>query len=259
MWVARLREQDITTYGHSLQVAVYLTAFGRQLGFPKPQLALLGQVGLLLDIGKIKLPRELLEKEGKLTAEEFAAAKLHVGYGLDILASTPNFHPEVIEGIAHHHERINGSGYPEGLQGTDISLFGRMSGIADCFAAITKRRPYADAVSSYEAMRSLSGWAGDFFQEALVQQFISSVGVFPVGSLIELNTGEVAIVVAHNKVRRLKPRVLMVTGPDKTVAGYPTLLDLLYDPKTANDQPIFIRRGLAAGAFGLDLKDFYLA
>jgi HD-GYP domain-containing protein (c-di-GMP phosphodiesterase class II) len=259
MWVARLREQDITTYGHSLQVAVYMTAFGRQLGFPKPQLALLGQVGLLLDIGKIKLPRELLEKEGKLSAEEFAEAKQHVQYGLDILASTPNFHPEVIEGIFHHHERMNGSGYPSGLVGTDISLFGRMAGISDCFAAITKRRPYADAVSSYEAMRSLSGWAGDYFQEALVQQFISSVGVFPVGSLIELNTGEVAIVVAHNKVRRLKPRVLLVTGPDKTPAGYPSLLDLLYDPKTTNDQPIFIRRGLAAGAFGLDLRDFYLA
>jgi HD-GYP domain-containing protein (c-di-GMP phosphodiesterase class II) len=259
MWVARLREQDITTYGHSLQVAVYLTAFGRQLGFPKPQLAQLGQVGLLLDIGKIKLPRELLEKEGKLSAEEFTLAKQHVQFGLDILASTPNFHPEVIEGISHHHERINGSGYPEGLQGTEISLFGRMSGIADCFAAITKRRPYAEAISSYEAMRSLSGWAGDYFQEALVQQFISSVGVFPVGSLIELNTGEVAIVVAHNKVRRLKPRVLVVTGPDKSPVGFPSLLDLLYDPKTGDDKPIFIRRGLAAGAFGLDLKDFYLA
>jgi len=259
MWVARLREQDITTYGHSLQVAVYLTAFGRQLGFPKPQLAQLGQVGLLLDIGKIKLPRELLEKEGKLSPEEFTLAKQHVQFGLDILASTPNFHPEVIEGISHHHERINGSGYPEGLLGTEISLFGRMSGIADCFAAITKRRPYAEAISSYEAMRSLSGWAGDYFQEALVQQFISSVGVFPVGSLIELNTGEVAIVVAHNKVRRLKPRVLVVTGPDKSPVGFPSLLDLLYDPKTGDDMPIFIRRGLAAGAFGLDLKDFYLA
>lgn len=259
MWVARLREQDITTYGHSLQVAVYLTAFGRQLGFPRPQLAMLGQVGLLLDIGKIKLPRELLEKEGKLTPEEFTLAKQHVQFGLDILSSTPNFHPDVTEGIGHHHERINGSGYPAGLQGTDISLFGRMAGIADCFAAITKRRPYAEAVSSYEAMRSLSGWAGDYFQEALVQQFISSVGVFPVGSLIELNTGEVAIVVAHNKVRRLKPRVLVVTGPDKTPVGFPSLLDLLYDPKTGDEKPIFIRRGLAAGAFGLDLKDFYLA
>lgn len=259
MWVTRLREEDITTYGHSLQVAVYLTAFGRQLGFPKPQLAHLGQVGLLLDIGKIRLPKALLEKNGRLTEQEFEAAKLHVQHGLDILSATPNFHKEMLEGIAQHHERMNGSGYPAGLAGSDISLYGRMAGIADCFAAITKRRPYAEAVSSYEAMRSLSGWSGDFFQEALVQQFISSVGVFPVGSLIELSTGEVAIVVAHNKVRRLKPRVLVVTGPDKKAAQYPSLIDLLYDPKTVEENSIYIRRGLASGAYGLDLKDFYLA
>jgi len=259
MWVARLRETDITTYGHGLQVAVYLTAFGRQLGFPKPQLAQLGQVGLLLDIGKIRLPRELLEKQGRLSPEEFEAAKTHVQHGLDILSSTPNFDAEVIEGIAQHHERWNGSGYLEGRAAESITLYGRMAGIADCFAAITKRRPYAEAVSSYEAMRSLTNWSGEYFHEALVQQFISSVGVFPVGSLIELSTGEVAIVVAHNKVRRLKPKVLVVTGPDKTPVGYPSLVDLLYDPKSATDQPIFIRRGLAAGAHGLDLKDFYLA
>ena len=259
MWVARLREEDITTYGHGLQVAVYLTAFGRQLGFPKSELAQLGQVGLLLDIGKLRLPRELLEKQGRLTPEEFEAAKAHVQYGLEILESTPNFNPAVLEGIAQHHERWNGSGYPAGLAGEAISLFGRMAGIADCFAAITKRRPYAEAVSSYEAMRSLSSWAGESFHEALVQQFISSVGVFPVGSLIELSTGEVAIVVAHNKIRRLKPRVLVVTGPDKTSVGFPSLLDLLYDPKDQDEKPIFIRRGLAAGAYGLDLKDFYLA
>ena len=155
--------------------------------------------------------------------------------------------------------RVNGSGYPEGLQGTDISLFGRMSGIADCFAAITKRRPYAEAISSYEAMRSLSGWSGDFFQEALVQQFISSVGVFPVGSLIELSTGEVAVVVEHSKVRRLRPRVLVVTSPDKTPAAYPTMVDLLYDPKMGGEEPAFIKRGLAPGAYGLNLADFYLA
>ena len=91
-----------------------------------------------------------------------------------------------------------------------------------------------------------------------MQQFVSSVGVFPVGSLIELSTGEVAVVVEHSKVRRLKPRVLVITGPDKTPSSHPALLDLLYEPKHA-EETVFIRRGLAAGAYGLDLKDFYLA
>jgi putative nucleotidyltransferase with HDIG domain len=257
MWVARLREQDITTYGHGLQVSVYITSFARHLGFPKPQLSLLAQVGLLLDIGKIRLPRELLEKQGRLSDEEFESAKAHVAHGLEILAES-SFAPEVIEGISQHHERMNGSGYPAGLVSEEISVFGRMAGIVDCFVALTNHRPYAAAVSSYEALRSITSWGGDFFHEPLVQQFVSSVGVFPVGSLIELSTGEVAVVVEHSKVRRLKPRVLVVTNPDKTPAPYPTMVDLLYDPKVG-EEAVFIKRGLASGAYGLDLRDFYLA
>jgi len=189
MWIARLRKEDIATYGHGLQVSVYLTAFGRHLGFPKTQLAQLAQIGLLLDIGKIKLPRYLLEKQGRYTAEEYEEAKRHVEHGIDILTHTKNIDPEVLEGIEQHHERMNGSGYPRGFVGDEIGIYGRMSGIVDTFAALTNHRPYAAASSSYEALRSISGWAGDFFHEPLVQQFVSSIGVFPVGSLIELSTG----------------------------------------------------------------------
>jgi HD-GYP domain-containing protein (c-di-GMP phosphodiesterase class II) len=259
MWVARLREEDISTYGHGLQVSVYLTAFGRHLGFPKPQLEQLAQIGLLLDIGKIKLPRYLLEKQGRLTAEEYEEAKRHVQHGIDILSETKNMDVETLQGIEQHHERMNGSGYPKSLSGEEIGIYGRMAAIVDTFAALTNHRPYAAAASSYEALRSISGWAGDFFHEPLVQQFVSSIGVFPVGSLIELSTGEVAIVVAHNKVRRLKPRVLVVTGPDKTRSAHPAMLDLLYDHKAGGEDPVYIKRGLPAGAYELDLKDFYLA
>ena len=260
MWVAKLREQDIATYGHGLQVSVYLTAFGRHLGFPKAQLSQLAQVGLLLDIGKIRLPRALLEKQGRLTDAEFELAKEHVQHGLAILAETPGgFDRELLRGIEEHHERMNGTGYPKGLVGEEIGIFGRMAGIVDCFAALTNHRPYAAAVSSYEALRNITAWAGDFFHEPLVQQFVSSVGVFPVGSLIELSSGEVAVVVEHSKVRRLKPRVLVVTSPDKTPVTFPTMVDLLYDPKMGGDEPAFIKRGLAPGAYGLNLSDFYLA
>ena len=93
----------------------------------------------------------------------------------------------------------------------------------------------------------------------LLQQFVSSVGVFPVGSLIELSSGEVAFVVAHNKVRRLKPRVLIVMGPDKAPMPQPRMIDLLYDPKLGSDEPVFIKRGVPAGSYGLDVRDFYLA
>ena len=259
MWVARLREKDITTYGHGLQVAVYLVAFGRHLGFPRAQLAQLGTIGLLLDIGKTRLPRALLEKQGRLTPEEFEQVKAHVALGLEILSATPNWPEEVTEGIAQHHERMNGSGYPQGLRAEAIGIFGRMAGISDCFAALTKSRPYAEAVSSYEALRSITGWGGEIFHAPLAEQFVQAVGVFPVGSLVELSTGEVAVVVSHNKVRRLKPRVLLLTGPDKTPSGYPTMVDLLYDPLLGGDEPAYIRRSLPSGAYGLNPREHYLA
>src|SRR5258708_12430379 len=132
-----------------------------------------------------------------------------------------------------------------------------MAATVDTCAALTTHRPYAAAASSYEALRSLTGWAGDFFHEPLVQQFVSSIGVFPVGSLIELSTGEVAIVVAHNRVRRLKPRVLVVTGPDKTRSPHPAMLDLLYDTKSGGDETVFIKRGLPPAASHPDPKDSY--
>jgi putative nucleotidyltransferase with HDIG domain len=256
--VARLREQDIITYGHSLQVAVYLVAFGRHLGFPKDYLARLGMVGLLLDIGKTRLPRELLEKKARLSEEEFSIIKEHVQLGLDILNETSGLHADVLEAVAQHHERENGSGYPHQLSGNSIGTFGRMAAIADSFAALINARPYAEAMSSYEALHTLAGWGGEYFHAAMVEQYIQAIGVFPVGSLIELSSGEVAIVVGHNRVRRLKPRVLVITGPDKSPSPYPAVRDLLYERSGSGEAALFIRRGLPAGAYGLDTRQFYV-
>jgi HD-GYP domain-containing protein (c-di-GMP phosphodiesterase class II) len=255
MWVARMREQDLTVYGHGLSVAVSLVAFGRHLGYPKEQLNHLGMLGLLLDIGKIKLPRDLLEKSARLTSDEFEQIKEHVDLGLSILSATPNIHPDVLEGIAQHHERMNGTGYPVNMLGEKISVFGRMAAIADTYAAVTKRRPYAEAISPHEALQMLSNWSGTQFHGDMVEQFIQSIGVFPVGSLVELSTGEVAVVVTHNKIKRLRPKVLVVTETDKTPHRHPSMRDLLYD---VSDKPAFIRRGLPSNAYGLDPSEFYL-
>jgi HD-GYP domain-containing protein (c-di-GMP phosphodiesterase class II) len=255
MWVARMREQDLTVYGHGLSVAVSLVAFGRHLGYPKEQLSQLGMLGLLLDIGKIKLPRDLLEKSARLTSDEFEQIKDHVDLGLEILAATPNIHPDVIEGIAQHHERMNGTGYPNNIMGEKIGVFGRMAAIADTYAAVTKRRPYAEAISPHEALQMLSNWSGTQFHADMVEQFIQSIGVFPVGSLVELSTGEVAVVVTHNKIKRLRPKVLVVTEQDKTPHRHPSMRDLLYD---VSDNPAFIRRGLPSNAYGLDPSEYYL-
>jgi HD-GYP domain-containing protein (c-di-GMP phosphodiesterase class II) len=256
MWVARMRERDLTVYDHGLSVAVSLVAFGRHLGYPKEQLSQLGMMGLLLDVGKIKLPRELLEKNARLSSEEFELIKDHVELGLDVLSQTPNIHPDVMEGIAQHHERMNGTGYPNNLLGDGIGIFGRMSAIADTYAAVTKRRPYADAISPHEALQMLSNWSGTQFHADMVEHFIQSIGVFPVGSLVELSTGEIAVVVTHSKLKRLRPKVLVVAEADKSHCKHPAMRDLLYD---VSDDPAYIRRGLPSNAYGLDPSEYYLA
>lgn len=255
MWVARMRELDVSTYDHGLNVAISLVAFGRHIGYPREPLSHLGMVGLLLDVGKIKLSRALLEKNGRLTDEEFAMVKNHVELGLTELHRTPNIHTDVLEGIAQHHERINGSGYPQGLPGEKISIFGRMAGIADTYAAMTKKRAYAEAASPHEVLQMLSNWSGTLFHQDMVEQFIQSIGAFPVGSMVELSTGEVAVIVTHNKLKRLKPKVLIITEPDKTPRKYPTTIDLIYD---VSEKPVYIRRGLPSNAFGLDPSEYYL-
>jgi len=256
MWVARMREQDLNVYGHGLAVAISLVAFGRHLGYPKDQLSQLGLMGLLLDIGKIKLPRELLEKTSRLSSEEFEQIKEHVELGLAVLQQTPNIDPDVIEGIAQHHERMNGTGYPNNLMGDKISVFGRMCAIADTYAAVTKARPYAEAMSPHEALQMLSTWSGTQFHADMVEQFIQSIGVFPVGSLVELSTGEVGVIVTHNKLKRLRPKVLVIAEADKTPCRHPSMRDLLYD---VSDSPTYIRRGLPSNAYGLDPSEYYLS
>lgn len=259
MWVTRLRKQDELVYGHGLQVAVYLVALGRHLGLPKNLLERLCTVGLLLDIGKIKLPRELLQKTERLTTEEFETIKSHVRLALEILKETPDLHPDVLQGIAQHHERENGSGYPAGLSKGEISLFGRMSAIVDSFTALTNPRSYAETIPAYEALQTLGNFNPDLYQASMLEQFIQAIGVFPVGSMVELSSGEVAVVIGHSKVRRLKPRVLIISDSNKRPASQPITLDLLYQPQGAGENTIIIQRGLPSGAFGLDAREYYLS
>ena len=257
LWVARIRAEDAATYAHGVKVAIYLLQLGRHLGFPPEQLAHLGTIGLLLDLGKIKVDRDLLLRQGKLTPVEFARVKLHVELGLRALDESGNVDQDVRDGIAQHHERLDGSGYPNGLAGPMISIHGRMAALADSFAALTSLRPYAPPLPAYEALKVLYKQAGTHYHAPLLEQFVQAIGVFPAGSLVELSSGEVATVLAHNRIRRLEPRVLVLTDAAKRPVHDPLPLDLLLQPKAADGTDIKIVRGLPTGAYGLDLRQFY--
>jgi len=257
LWVARMRNEHQGTYQHSLKVALYLVALGRQIGFPREDLVRLGLIGMLADVGKIRLPLALLEKPGMLTPTEHAVVRKHVQLGIDSLRKSMTLDSQVEQGILQHHERLDGSGYPRKLKGKEISIYGRMAGIADCFAALITDRPYAEAMAPHDALMSLYQWSGASFHEPLVEQLVQAIGIFPIGSLVELSNGEVAVVLAHNPVHRLEPRVLVLADDDKKPLDRPIERDLLASPADGSDRALRIARGLPTGAFGLEPGDYY--
>lgn len=258
-WLVYLRKRDEYAYQHSIASSVWAVILGRHLGFDREALDNLAMGGMLLDVGKARIPREIILKPGRLDDVEFSLMKKHVALGVNMVKSTPGVNANVLAMIESHHERHDGSGYPKGLAGADIPVFGRIAGIVDCFDAMTTRRPYAPAKSSYDVIRELNGLAGTLFQRELVEQFVQALGMFPTGSLVELNTGEVAIVVEQNRVRRLRPKLLVLLDPGKVALASPPTVDLRKVPGAeGQENGRWIVHGLEPGAFGLDPKDYFV-
>lgn len=253
-WLVRLKSHNHYTYDHALNVSVYLLNFGRHLGLPKIILQMLGTAGLLQDLGKVKVPTELLEKRTALTPEECEVLKAHVSHSIEILCNSRNVSPMLLEIVAQHHERHDGSGYPYGLKGDQISMFGAMAGIVDAFVAMTSARPYGDPIPAQDAMQQLFGWRDKAFSTEVVHEFIKCIGVFPVGTLVELNTGEAAVVVAHDRMHRRFPRIMLILDSMKKPYAKPMMLDLMLRPPTPRGEPYRIVRGLHADVAGVDLS-----
>jgi HD-GYP domain-containing protein (c-di-GMP phosphodiesterase class II) len=257
MWLIRLRSENSAAYSHSLKVAIYMMVLGRHLGFPPTQLNELAYIGLLLDVGKLELPEGLLDTPSRLNDAELEIMRTHVDSGVKILQTSEPLAPNVFKGIIEHHERLDGSGYPHGLTGNEISIFGRIAAIADSFAAMTSPRTYGVTHSPFDAMKELFKEAGTRLHAPLVEEFVQAIGIFPVGSMIELSTGEVAIVLEHNKIRRLEPKVLLLTKEDKALQEKPFIIDLMTQKTSDRGEPRKILRGLPDGAYGLVCQDFY--
>lgn len=257
LWMSKLKRSDNETYDHSLSVSIHLMAFGRNLGLSPDDLHHLGMGGLLKDIGFIALPAELIHKPGGLTAEERARMRQHVQIGCELLSRDFSMPETVFDIIVKHHERIDGSGYPAHLAGEEIGLFPEMAGLVDSYCAMSQPRAFRPARNPQWVLDEINSMRDERFSASVIDEFIQFVGVYPIGTLVELNSGEVAVVYEQNRIRRLKPRVLVLLGPDKTRNPSPGILNLLNDPLVREGLPYRIVRVLPAGSFGLDPKEFY--
>lgn len=258
-WLVRVRQNDASTYLHNVTVAVYLLTLGRHLGYPPPRLVKFATIGLLLDIGKLFVDRALLTRPGPLSAAELEQVQKHVELGLAALTPSGDLDQSVVDGIAQHHEWIDGSGYPKGLKGDAISMEGRLAAIADSFTAMTMPRTYGPSLTSYQAMRELYRQAGTHYQESLVDKFVQAVGIFPVGSMVELTGGEIAVVVRHNQHRRLEPCVLVLTDVNRNRLKSPIEIDLLTQKQLSIEHKLTrIARAVPHGELDLDVSGLYL-
>jgi HD-GYP domain-containing protein (c-di-GMP phosphodiesterase class II) len=254
-WLMHVKQKDSYTYTHSIDSCALAITFGRHLGLPRQSLISLGTGALLFDVGKAKLPEGLLNKPGRLSPDEFHVMKKHVEYGVDIVTNIKGSGMEMIDMVKAHHERFNGGGYPLGTRGSDIPLFGRIAGILDCYDAITSDRSYQQAISPHQALRVLYNARNTEFQEELVEQFIQCLGVYPTGSLVEMVSGEVGIVIGQNRVRRLRPKVMLILDDNKVAMKNFETVDL--DRETPG-KILEIVNVLAPGTYGINPKEYYL-
>lgn len=224
--LARLKTADDYTYMHSVAVCAMMIALARQLGMDEQQVRKAGLAGLLHDVGKMLVPTAVLNKPGKLTDEEFAIVKNHPVAGHDFLTSSANIDPVALDVCLHHHEKVDGSGYPGGLTGPQISLFAKMGAVCDVYDAITSNRPYKSGWDPSESLRKMGQWTSGHFDLAVFQAFAKTLGIYPVGSLVRLNSGRIGVVVEQSKSAMTRPIVKVFFVLASASRMEPVILDL---------------------------------
>ena len=224
--LTKIREVDEYTYMHSVSVSALLISFGKHLGYDSKLIKELGIGGMLHDIGKMKVPEEILNKRGSLTNEEYEIMKEHVVQSRILLEKTEGISDLAILLASQHHERMDGTGYPNAYNGDEISVYGQMIAIVDVYDALTTNRCYRQRHEPTEVLKSLFEWSKYHFSSELVQEFIRCVGIYPAGSLVRLESGLLAVVLNHGEQGLLDPVVRVVYNIKADRLLYPYNIDL---------------------------------
>jgi len=205
--LARLKTADDYTYMHSVAVCALMVSLARQLKLDEKQIREAGMSGLLHDLGKAMIPMEILNKPGKLTDEEFDLIKSHPAEGHRLLVEGGTVGEIPLDVCLHHHEKVDGRGYPHQLKDEQISLFAKMGGVCDVYDAITSNRPYKAGWDPAESIRKMTEWCNGHFDTNVFQSFIKSIGIYPIGSLVRLSSGRLAVVTEQSEKSLLTPNV----------------------------------------------------
>ena len=224
--LARLKTADDYTYMHSVAVCALMVSLARQLGLDENEVREAGMAGLLHDLGKALMPMDVLNKPGKLTDDEFRIIKGHPVEGHRLLVEGKTCSDIVLDVCLHHHEKVDGSGYPDRLGGDSISLFAKMGAVCDVYDAITSNRPYKAGWGPAESLRKMTEWSKGHFDERVFQAFIKSIGIYPVGSLVMLSSSRLAVVVEQSEKSLLAPRVKVFFSTKSQTYIVPELIDL---------------------------------
>jgi putative nucleotidyltransferase with HDIG domain len=223
--LARLKTADDYTYMHSVAVCAMMVALAKQLGLDEAQTRASGMAGLLHDLGKVAVPSEVLNKPGKLTDAEFEIIKTHPTEGYKMLMASSGVDAVSLDVVLHHHEKVDGSGYPERLRGEDMTLFSKMGAVCDVYDAITSNRPYKSGWDPAESLRRMAEWTGHF-DPKVFQAFVKSMGIYPVGSLVRLKSGRIGVVTEQSAKSLTMPLIKVFFSTKSNMRVVPVMVDL---------------------------------
>ncbi len=256
LWLTRVQRYDNYAYQHSINAAVWSLVLGRQLGLEPTVLERLGMGALLSQVGKTALPKRLLENESMLDAEDFALYKTYVNHGVELLSGQGLPEP-VLNVVRFHRERHNGSGFPNGITGDRIPLLAKITGLVDHYEELIQPRPGRTPLSPAQAVAQLYESRNIEFQEDLVERFIQAIGVYPTGTLVELNTSQVAVVLSHRPNRRLWPKVLVMTDSEGQPMKTGKIIDLAdYNEGRSLQEALQIRGCMPFGSTDIDPRNY---
>ena len=258
VWLTNMKERDEYTSIHCMNVCVMAVSFGRTLGMEKAELEILGLGGLLHDLGKMRVPLEILNKPSKLTFEEFEIMKTHPVEGYEMLKKQGDLPGEVLDIVQHHHERRNGKGYPSQLYGDQINNMTRIVAIVDVYDAITSDRCYHDAISPYDALKNMYEWVSEDFDKDMIEKFIKCLGIYPIGCVVELNSGHVGIVVSASEKSKLRPIVMLVLNSKRETFPKPKLINLAHPKWRTGAQKLEVTHILSKNDYDFNIKDIIM-